>query len=83
MKPLQVRIVDRGDPPPFALAPVVETEFDAVAILRDGMASGSTSLSFIAEVDGKIAFIQISKALFMGVAGALKGACASWGEDCA
>lgn len=61
--------------------PVISSELSHFGILEGGMDSGLCSVAIMAKLpDGKVVMIETSARLFMQMAGAVKGACGSWGE---
>jgi hypothetical protein len=82
---IEVRVVRRGDPAPFpdlATRRVHAVNLDRAVLLEAGTEGGRASVALIAELpDGSVAMIETTAALFMTLAGAVRGGCASWGEQ--
>jgi len=79
----EVRIVDRGDEPPFPVlpGPLQKCKLDRAALLQGGMASGKPSVAFIVDLPaGGVAFIETSLANFEMMAAAFRGAVQRWEE---
>lgn len=86
MKPIDVRIGEKGDTSP--LFPELSADntllhhadLDRVGILQAGMESGLPSVAPLATLpDGSVAIVECSARNFMALAGALRGACQRWG----
>lgn len=83
MKPIDARVVDVGDPPPFeASAPLHKVELERFAVLEQGMQSGRASVAFVIQLpDGSTVFAETSARLFLSLAAITRGALQRWGEE--
>lgn len=81
---VDIRIVRRNDPPPFAeLAEkeAVETGITRMCVLEGGMKSGKASVVLLADLpNGAVAFMEMSADMLESLAAAARGARQSWGE---
>lgn len=79
----EVRIVEKGDPPPFINfgEKVRRCNLDRAAILQGGMESGKASVAFVVDLgNGEVAFIETSYTNFENMAAAFKGATIRWSK---
>ena len=80
-----IKIVRVGDPAPFhelADKKFHDCRLDRVVLLEKGTTSGRSSVILLIDMpDGSVVQVETTARLFDGIAAALRGGCASWGED--
>lgn len=82
----EVRIVEKGDSPPFKYTvadakKLIHCNLDRAAILQGGMESGKASVAFVVDLgNGEVAFIETSYTNFENMAAAFKGATIRWSK---
>lgn len=78
-----VHIIAKDSPPiaKFVGKKVLNGRLTDFSILEAGMQSGRTSVAFFVELDnGQVVFVETSGVIFEGLAAALKGAKARFGD---
>lgn len=84
MQNLDLRICAKTDGPAFPELEklAVHGKLERAVILEAGTAAGKTSIAlFISLPNGRVAIGEITAAMFLTIAGGLKGAMARFGED--
>lgn len=81
---VDLRICAKTDGPAFPelASQAVHGELDRAVILEAGTAGGKTSIAlFISLPDGRVAIGEVTAAMFLTLAGGLKGAMSRFGDD--